>query len=157
MLSVLILTLNEEANLPHCLDSVKWSDDVVVFDSFSSDKTIDIAKSRNARVVQKKFDGYASQRNAALAVEYKNPWVLMVDVDEQVPDDLRQEACAVTQSASEEVALFRVRRKDFFMGKWIKHSSGYPTWFGRLLRVGRVRVEREINEEVPAPPDTQDS
>jgi glycosyltransferase involved in cell wall biosynthesis len=149
-ISILILTLNEEVVLPRCLDSVKWSDDIVVFDSFSSDKTIEIAKSRNARVFQKKFEGYASQRNAALAVEFKNPWVLMVDADEQVPENLRQEACSAVESASEDMALFRMRRKDFFMGRWIKHSSGYPTWFGRLLRAGRVRVDREINEEYHA-------
>lgn len=146
--SVLILTLNEEINLADCLASCAWSDDIVVFDSLSSDRTVDIARERGARVVQRPFDNYAAQRNAALGtVTYKHPWVLMVDADERVPADLAAEIAAVVARAGDEVALFRMRRKDYFLGKWLRRSSGYPSWFGRLARVGRVRVEREVNEE----------
>lgn len=146
--SVLILTLNEEANLADCLASCAWSDDIVVFDSLSSDRTVDIARERGARVVQRPFDNYAAQRNAALgSVTYKHPWVLMVDADERVPADLAAEIAAAVARAGDEVALFRMRRKDYFLGKWLRRSSGYPSWFGRLARVGRVRVEREVNEE----------
>lgn len=148
--SVAILTLNEESTLPACLASVQWSDDIVVLDSFSHDKTLEVARSRNARVVQRDFDGYASQRNAALALPFRNPWVLMLDADERVPGDLRDEMLSAVRRASNKTSIFRVRRKDFFMGRWLKRSSGYPTWFGRLLRVGRVRVEREINEQYHA-------
>ena len=147
MISVLILTLNEESTLPDCLDSVSWCNDIVILDSFSSDSTVRIAESKSARVFQRKFDGYAAQRNAALKLEFKHPWVLMLDADERVSDNLRQEMFAVIGSASSDVTLFRMRRKDFFMGRWLQRSSGYPTWFGRLLRVGRVWVERDINEE----------
>jgi glycosyltransferase involved in cell wall biosynthesis len=146
--SVLILTLNEEINLGDCIDSCAWSDDIVVFDSMSTDRTQEIARSKGARVVERAFDNYASQRNAALtSVAYKHPWVLMVDADEVVPPELAAEVCAVVSHVAGDVALFRMRRKDFFMGRWLRRSSGYPTWFGRLMRVGRVRVEREINEE----------
>ena len=147
MISVLILTLNEETALPDCLESLKWCDDVVVFDSFSSDHTLAVAQTKSARVFQRKFDNYAKQRNAALQVQFKYPWVLMLDADERVPEDLRDEMLATAKNAPEDLALLRMRRKDYFMGKWIKRSSGYPTWFGRLLRVGRVWVERDINEE----------
>lgn len=147
MISVLILTLNEESTLPECLDSVRWCNEVVVFDSNSTDRTVEIARSRGARIVQRRFDGYASQRNAALQLEFRNPWVLMVDADERVSDELRDEMLTRLSSATANDTLFRLRRKDFFRGKWLKRSSGYPTWFGRLMRVGRVRVEREINEE----------
>lgn len=146
--SVLILTLNEEINLGECIDSCAWSDDIVVFDSMSTDRTEEIARSKGARVVERAFDNYAAQRNAALTtVAYKNPWVLMVDADERIPAELAAEVGAATSQAGSDVALFRMRRKDFFMGKWLRRSSGYPTWFGRLARVGRVRVEREVNEE----------
>lgn len=67
MISVLILTRNEEKDLPGCLESVSWSDDIHVFDSFSNDRTVEIAQARGAYVVQRAFDGYASQRNAALS------------------------------------------------------------------------------------------
>jgi glycosyltransferase involved in cell wall biosynthesis len=146
--SILILTLNEEANLAECVDSCGWSDDIVVFDSLSEDRTLEIANARDVRVFQRAFDNYAAQRNAALTtVPYKNPWVLMVDADERVPAELAAEIGATIAGADAGVALFRMRRKDFFLGKWLRRSSGYPSWFGRLVRVGHVRVEREVNEE----------
>jgi glycosyltransferase involved in cell wall biosynthesis len=146
--SILILTLNEETNLAECIDSCAWSDDIVVFDSLSTDGTREIAAARGARVIERRFDNYAAQRNAALtAVAYAHPWVLMVDADERVPKDLAAEIQSRAVAADPKTAMFRMRRKDFFLGKWLKRSSGYPTWFGRLVRVGRVRVEREVNEE----------
>jgi glycosyltransferase involved in cell wall biosynthesis len=145
--SVLILTLNEEANLAGCLNSCSWSDDVVVFDSNSSDHTIEIAKSGGARVYVRPFDNYAAQRNAALqSVSYRNPWVLMVDADERVPKDLVEEISKTVCEVDDSTAMYLMRRKDYFFGRWLKRSSGYPTWFGRLVRPNRVRVEREINE-----------
>jgi glycosyltransferase involved in cell wall biosynthesis len=146
--SVLILTLNEENNLAECIDSCAWSDDIVVFDSMSADRTVEIAREKGARVLERRFDNYAGQRNAALTtVEYKHPWVLMVDADERVPPDLAAEIQSTVAAAGEHVALYRMRRKDHFLGKWLRRSSGYPTWFGRLVRLGRIRVEREVNEE----------
>jgi glycosyltransferase involved in cell wall biosynthesis len=146
--SVLILTLNEETNLAECIDSCAWSGDIVVFDSLSQDRTREIALAKGARVIDRAFDNYAAQRNAALTtVTYKYPWVLMVDADERVPPELAREVAAAVASARADTAMFRMRRKDFFLGQWLKRSSGYPTWFGRLVRIGRVRVERDINEE----------
>jgi glycosyltransferase involved in cell wall biosynthesis len=146
--SVLILTLNEELNLAECIDSCAWCADIVVFDSFSSDRTTEIALRKGVRLFQRQFDNYAAQRNAALTeVRYKYPWVLMVDADERTPADLVEEIATVVANASEDMVLFRMRRKDFLMGRWLQRSSGYPSWFGRLIRVGRVRVEREVNEE----------
>jgi glycosyltransferase involved in cell wall biosynthesis len=145
---VLILTLNEEINLAECIDSCAWSDDIVVFDSFSTDRTREIAAAKAVRFVQREFDNYAAQRNAALTeVPYKHPWVLMVDADERTPMDLVQEMTAAVATADSDIALFRMRRKDYFLGRWLRRSSGYPSWFGRLVRLGRVRVEREVNEE----------
>jgi glycosyltransferase involved in cell wall biosynthesis len=147
-ISVLILTLNEETNLGECIDSCAWSDDIVVFDSFSTDRTCEIAAGKPVRLLQRRFDNYAAQRNAALAeVPFKNPWVLMVDADERTPEDLVHEMLEAVAAADSEIALFRMRRKDYFLGRWLRRSSGYPSWFGRLVRLGRVRVERAVNEE----------
>jgi glycosyltransferase involved in cell wall biosynthesis len=152
--SVLILTLNEELNVGECIDSCSWSDDLVVFDSCSGDRTREIALSKGARVFQRPFDDYAAQRNAALSgVAYANPWVLMVDADERVPADLAAEIADSLRTADARVVMFRMRRKDFFLGKWLKRSSGYPTWFGRLVQPRRVRVQREYNEEYIADGD----
>jgi len=150
-ISVVILTLNEEENLPECLKSCAWSDDVVVFDSFSTDRTTSIAVNGGARLVQRQFDNYAAQRNAALTeVSFRYPWVLMVDADERVPADLVEEMSTAIANAPHDTALFRMRRKDYFLGRWLRRSSGYPSWFGRLMRLGRVHVEREVNEEFVA-------
>jgi glycosyltransferase involved in cell wall biosynthesis len=147
-ISVLILTLNEEINLAECLDSCAWCDDVVVFDSFSTDRTAEIAASKAARFVQRRFDNYAAQRNAALTeVRYKHPWVLMVDADERIPAALALEMQRAVTAADSSTVMFRMRRQDFFLGRWLRRSSGYPTWFGRLMRLGRVRIERDVNEE----------
>jgi len=147
-ISVLILTLDEEVNLPNCLTSLLWCDDVVVLDSGSHDATRMIAAKWGARVVERPFDNYAAQRNFGLkGISYTHPWVLMVDADEEVPSELVGEMNQVVASCDEKTTLFRMRRKDHFLGKWIKRSSGYPTWFGRLVKPDRVLVEREINEE----------
>jgi glycosyltransferase involved in cell wall biosynthesis len=147
-ISVVILTLNEEVNLPGALLSIsRLCDDVVVFDSFSNDRTCDLADGAGARVYQRSFDNYAAQRNAALTeITYRHPWVFMLDADERITPELWNEMLSAVRNARGEV-LFRCRRKDFFLGRWIKRSSGYPTWFGRLMLVGKVRVERRINEE----------
>ncbi len=147
-ISVLILTLNEEVNLAECLESCAWSDDVVVFDSLSTDGTRAVATGKSARFFERRFDNYAAQRNAALTeVEYRNPWVLMVDADERVPPELAEEMSRAVAAADPDTALFRMRRKDYFLGRWLRRSSGYPSWFGRLVKIGRVRVAREVNEE----------
>ena len=145
--SVLILTLNEEINIADCLASVSWCDDVVVLDSFSSDATVAMVERHGARLVQRKFDDYASQRNYGLgSIEYRHPWVLMLDADERVPAALRAEIEDAVDQVEGDTSLFVVRRKDYLFGRWLRHSSGYPTWFGRLARVGQVRIDRPINE-----------
>ncbi len=147
-LSVLILTLNEECNLADCIRSVSEADDIVVLDSFSSDRTVAIAEEMGARVVQRQFDNYAAQRNAGLnETRYKHPWVLMVDADERVTPELWAEMRAAIATAGPRVSMFHMRRKDYWFRQWIRRSSGYPTWFGRLVRVGQVTIEREINEQ----------
>lgn len=145
--SVLILTYNEEINIEACLDSVSCSDDIWVLDSYSSDQTCEIAKSKGAHVEQRVFDNYAAQRNHALALPLKYDWVLMLDADELATPEVLEEIQQLISKQDNAVTLYRLRRKDMFMGRWLKRSSGYPTWFGRLFRKGAVRVEREINEE----------
>jgi glycosyltransferase involved in cell wall biosynthesis len=143
--SVLILTLNEEINLEACLDSLAWCDDIVVFDSFSTDRTIEIAKSRGARVIQRTFDNWSAHQNWAVNnIEFKHPWVLYLDADERCPDELRAEVLAKASKDAVEVA-FRIRRKDFYMGRWLKHAQLYPTWFVRLFRPNKIRYERLVN------------
>jgi glycosyltransferase involved in cell wall biosynthesis len=146
-ISVLILTLNEEINISDCIEVLQWCDDIVVLDSKSCDATRRIAKEKGARVYERTFDNYASQRNYGLKeIPYKHPWVLMVDADERWPERIAVEI--VRELADKpDYSLFYFLRKDMFMGRWLKRSSGYPTWFGRLVRPDQVTVMRDINEE----------
>jgi len=148
-ISVIVLTYNEEQNIGRCLDSVAWCDDVVVLDSQSTDATRDIAREHGARVEVRAFDNYANQRNHALhEISYRHAWILMLDADETVPVDLEQEIESAITSADAAVSLYRMRRKDYFMGTWLRHSTNFSSlWFGRLMRLGEVWVERAINEE----------
>lgn len=146
MISVLILTRNEEADLPACLQSVAWCDDVHVFDSFSTDRTVAIAEQAGARVTQRRFDDFAAQRNAALEqLEFKHRWVLILDADERIPRELAAEMHLFVGEATESVAAARLRRRDFLYGTWLKHAQLSP-YYIRLVRRGRVRYEREVNE-----------
>ncbi len=149
-LSILILTLNEEINLPACLKSVQWCDDIVVFDSFSTDRTVEIARTAGARVVQRPFDNYGNQREAArVEVRYKYPWVLAIDADE-IPDiALINEIRTIAEMPATPCAAYRMRRKDFFVGKWIKHSTLYPSWFIRFYKPDCIRYEPRSVHEYP--------
>jgi glycosyltransferase involved in cell wall biosynthesis len=145
MISVLILTLNEETNLPACLKSVAWSDDIVVFDSFSSDRTVEIAKAAGARIIQRKFDNERDHRTASLQIGFKHPWVYNPDADEIAPPDLRDEMLRVVADPSRSEVAYRVRFKALFLGRWVRHCSLYPTWVIRLFRPEKVSFERLTN------------
>ncbi|GAL64387.1 glycosyltransferase family 2 protein [Algibacter lectus] len=147
MTSAIILTYNEENILDQCLSALNFVDQIIVFDSFSTDNTLEIAKKHDAKIIQRVFDNYAAQRNAALeSITTDYNWVLMVDADEIITEPLKNEIIKAT-STENTTTMYRVRRKDMFQDKWIKQSSGYPTWFPRLFKNGCVTVEREINEE----------
>ncbi len=145
MISVLILTRNEEQDLPGCLASVPWCDDIHVFDSGSTDRTAAIARDAGANFSVHPFAGYATQRNAALQLPFRYPWVLVLDADERPTPALCTEMHAAVQQASSTVAAFRMRRRDYLWGTWLEHAQLTPFYI-RLLRPERVRYTREINE-----------
>jgi glycosyltransferase involved in cell wall biosynthesis len=151
-ISVLILTKNEQHDLPAALASVAWSDDVHVFDSHSTDATAEIARAAGAHVSARVFDDYATHRNAALALEFKHPWVFLLDADERPTVELSAEMQRVVGEAPANTAGFRLRRRDFFFGTWLKHAQISP-YYIRLVRTGRARYTRAINEvlEVDGP------
>ena len=143
-ISVLILTKDEEVDLPGCLASVEWCDDVRVLDSHSTDRTRELAEEAGATVTVRVFDGYASQRNAGLALPFTHPWVLILDADERVPAPLADELRAFVASEPA-FAAARMRRRDIWWGRWLKHAQISP-FYVRLVRIGRAHYEREINE-----------
>lgn len=143
-ISVLVLTKNEEQDLPGCLESLKWSDDIVVLDSISSDRTVEIARSAGARVVERAFDNWASHQNWALEnIEFRHPWVFYIDADERVTPELAESIQRAVQDPKDAVA-FRIRRRDFLMGRWLKHVQASP-YYLRLFRPEKMRYERLVN------------
>jgi hypothetical protein len=111
---------------------------------------MEIGRSFGATVTQRTFDNYAAQRNAALhTLPFKYQWVLSLDADERVSAPLLNEIRSFVSSAPEEVAAARIRRRDFFMGTWLKHAQISP-YYVRLVRPNRVHYEREVNEVLVA-------
>jgi len=143
--SILILTLNEEDNLPACFQSVKWSDDIVVLDSYSSDRTVTIAQGVGARVVQRRLDNWATHQNWALDhIAFKHPWVFYLDADERMTEDLKEELLAIASDSSLSPVAYYCGRRNMFMGHWIKHAMP-PGMIMRFFRPSRIRFERLVN------------
>ena len=138
MFSVLILTRNEEQNLSDCLASVKWCDDIVVLDSLSTDGTVAVARSAGARVVERSFDDFATQRNYALdKIPFQHPWVFHLDADERFTKSLQRECETVI--AEDQQSGFLVPSRLMFMDKWLRWSGMYPVYQMRLMKLGEIR------------------
>lgn len=132
-ISVLLLAHNEEVNLPRCLAALDWCDDVALVDDYSTDRSAEIARDAGARVLQRRFDSFASQRNFALDdASFRHPWVLHLDADEVVtPALVREMAQAVTTG---QYLAFRIASKLMWMGRWLRHAANYPVFQVRLGR-----------------------
>jgi glycosyltransferase involved in cell wall biosynthesis len=144
MISVLILTRNEERNLPNCLASVAWSDDIHVLDSMSTDNTVSIATAAGAKVTQRPFDNWSSHQNWALQnLPFRHPWVFYIDADELASPELR-DAMLQAVAAPRDIVAFRIQRRDFFRGTWLKHVQTSPFYL-RLFRPEKMRYERLVN------------
>ena len=154
-ISVLILTKNEQQDLPDSLASVAWSDDIHVLDSESTDATVGVAEDFGATVTVRPFDGYASQRNFGLQLPFKHSWILILDADERIPSALVSEMRDFVGAVPSNVAAARMRRRDIWWGRWLKHAQISP-FFVRLVRAGRVHYEREINEVLVVDGDIAD-
>lgn len=139
MLSIVILTKNEEKDLPKCLDSLTWCDDVHVLDSGSSDRTLEIAFNKGAKISSNPFKSFGQQRNYALDNLKLNDWILFLDADEVVTLEFKSSLLQVIQKAGEEVAGFYCCWKMILYGKWLKHCDNFPKWQFRLMRKGRAR------------------
>jgi glycosyltransferase involved in cell wall biosynthesis len=150
--SVLVLTKNEQNDLPACLESVSWCDDIHVLDSGSTDGTCEIARRFGAKVVVRTYPDStrifggdeAAHRNWSLKnTAFQHPWVLLLDADERVTDGLRMAVLAAVKTPGGHVA-FRVQRRDFFMDTWLKHVQTSPFYL-RLFRPEKMRYERLVN------------
>jgi glycosyltransferase involved in cell wall biosynthesis len=142
-----VITLDEEARLRACLDSVAWADEIVVVDAESTDKTVQIARDFTDRVVVRPWPGFAAQKNFALD-QASGDWLLSIDADEEVSAELKTEILDLLAGAPAADG-YRIPRRNVMWGRWIRHGGLYPDWQLRLFRRGRGRFEeRSVHESV---------
>lgn len=140
MISVIILTKNEEEDIAKCLNSLSWTDDVHVLDSGSVDQTVEIAKSFNAKVSFHPFESFGKQRNYALDnLELKYDWILFLDADEVVTTEFKEDILSTTADANENIAGYYCCWKMMLEDRWLKYCDNFPKWQFRLLKKGRAR------------------
>lgn len=138
-LTVLIPTHNEEANLPACLDSVRWADEIFIVDSFSTDRTLAIARNHGARVVQHEYSSHAAQRNWAIP-QARHEWILLLDADERVTPALQEEIQTLLQTAPPKKA-YQICRRTFYFGRELKHGGFSHDWVTRLFHRDAGEIE----------------
>src|SRR5689334_7587419 len=148
-LCVIILTRDEEKNLPHALASLSGlGARVVVVDSGSVDATCKIAREAGCELVAHPFETHARQLNWAIGnVTASCDWVLRLDADERLTDELRTELLQKLPSLPEEVTGLMVKRRVYFWGRWIRHGGYYPTWLLRIWRNGAAHCEDRAMDE----------
>ncbi len=149
MLSVIILTYNEAANLPTCLASLQpLNAEIFIVDSGSSDNTIEIATQAGCQVFSHPFENYAKQLNWAIEnLPVSTPWIMRLDADERLTPELVDELKTTLPETPKQITGYQVKRRVFFMGRWIRHGGYYPTWLLRVWRTGLGTCEQRWMDE----------
>ena len=142
--SAVIITRNAKRHLPACLDSLAFCDEIVVVDSGSTDGTAELAADRGARVVNKEWLGYGPQKQFAVE-QAKHDWVLCVDSDERVSPELRASIAAALRAPA--APVYRMPRRNQFLGRWLAHGEGYPDWSPRLFNRLNARWSDDLVHE----------
>lgn len=144
-ISVVIISKNSAKYLKKCLKSVNWADEIVLVDNDSTDQTIEIAKDFGVKVFEHDWLGWAKQKNLAISLT-KNNWVLSLDTDEVLDEELIQSIESVDGGTFDG---YELNRKNLYAGKWVKHCGWYPDWQLRLFKKGKMQYEdKEVHEHV---------
>ena len=149
MISVIVLTYNEEANLAVCLNSLaQLSAEIFIVDSGSTDRTIEIANNFGCQIVSNPWKNYAEQMNWAIReLPIKTEWIMRLDADERLTPELAQELKEALPQSPSLVSAYEVKRRVFFMGRWIRYGGYYPTWLLRIWRTGLGFCEQRWMDE----------
>ena len=148
LISILLPTFNSAATVRETLESVKWADEILVVDSFSTDTTLEICQEYGARIIQHEYMNSAKQKNWAVP-QCRHEWVLQIDTDETLEPGAREEIEAALASAAEGVQAFHLPRKNHVLGRWLRRAGIYPDCQTRLFRRDQGRwIEREVHAHV---------
>jgi glycosyltransferase involved in cell wall biosynthesis len=145
-MSAVVLTKNEEKNIEECLKCLSWADEIIVIDSFSSDKTTELASKIGGNVFQRAFDNYAAQRNYGNS-KAKNDWVFSVDADERITEELKNEIFKAL-NLRPDTAGYMIPTLDYMFGRWIRHGGWYPQYHVRLYNKTKARWDGDIHEKL---------
>jgi glycosyltransferase involved in cell wall biosynthesis len=148
-LSVIILTYNEEKNIEKCLKSLYgWVEEVFIVDSYSTDETLEISKSYTNKIYQHPFKNQSKQFNWALDnLPLNNEWIMRLDADENITPELKKELMDKIDNITDKVTGLYVKRRVYFMNRWIKHGGCYPIWLLRIWRIGKAHCEEKWIDE----------
>jgi glycosyltransferase involved in cell wall biosynthesis len=144
LLSVVLITQNAAAQLPDCLASVAFADEVLIVDSGSTDGTAALAERYGARVLNKEWLGFGRQKQFAVE-QAANDWVLCLDADERVSPQLAASLVRALESPS--AGIYRMARRNRFLGRWLRHGEGYPDWSPRLFDRRQARWSDDVVHE----------
>lgn len=142
-LSVAMITMNEEANLPRTLESVRFADEIVIVDSHSTDRTLEIARAFNSKVFVEDFKGHGGQKNSAID-KCTCDWILLLDADEMLSPELQQSIRSMLSTTPSHSA-FWISRSNLIFGRWMRHGGFYPDRKLRLFRRGAARMTNEAS------------
>lgn len=143
--SVVVITKNEEKNIKDALESVKDFEEIIIVDSFSEDKTLEICREYTDKIFQHEWQGFAKQKQLAID-KTTLPWVLVLDADERVTEGLKNE---ILEKIKDDKNGYFIPRKNFFLNRWIKHSGWWPDYTLRLFKKDRGKMQqREVHEKI---------
>jgi len=147
-LTVVTITLNEEANIRDCLASARWANEIIVVDSGSTDRTVEYARAFTDHVDRAPWEGYGAARNFALQ-HATSDWIFWLDADERVTPELAVEIQEMLRKDDERIVGYSVARRAYFLGRWIKHCGWYPSRVTRLFRRGKGKFsENRVHEQL---------
>jgi len=143
-ISAIVITKNEENNISDCLETIKWADEIIVVDSGSDDNTIAIAKKSTVKVYNIENQSITEKRIYSIT-KTCNDWILFLDADERITEELKNEITSL--ELDEETAGYHINRRNYWFGKWIKHSANYPDYQLRLFNKNKCSVANRFVHE----------
>jgi len=143
-ISAVVITKNEELNIKECLETLKWADEIVIIDSNSTDNTKEIAAAYTDKIFTSDTDVFSEKRIISLD-KCSNDWVFFLDADERLTKELQEEL--ITLQPSEDTYGYRINRRNYYFGQWLKHSGVYPDWHLRLFNKLHAKITPRIIHE----------